>query len=255
MGLQYGIKEVCNFAVYDFATNKPSFFADYAEVTTIETSGERTDMRAGQGNYKITSWDHSKDVKLQVTVPVVDLKLLAMLAGDSLITGAQNVFKREVLTIASGKVTLSETPLPNDIAVFRLEGQKDNGIEYTKTASAPTGTQFSISGKDLTFNASENGKTVVVYYQYTTPTTAQKISLKANKFPSTVKIFMDGLWREIETDLDRVVKITAFKAKPQPNFTLTMSSNDYTKIEMTFDLYAVQDTATGDLKYLDYVVL
>lgn len=255
MGLQYGIKEVCNFFVSDFATNKPILYADYAEVSSNENSAERTDMRGGQGNYKITSWDHTKDSKLQVTLPTVDLKMLALLAGEDLAIAAQNVFKREVLTIASNKVTLAETPIDGTIFVFQLQGLRDHGQEYTKVASAPTANQFTVSSKDLTFNASENNKTVVVYYQYATPATAQTVSIKANKFPKAVKIAMDGIWRDLETETDKAVKINVFKAKAQPNFTLTMSSTDYTKLEITFDLFAVKDNTTGDFKYIDYVVL
>lgn len=256
MGLQFGIKEVCNLALSDFANNKPILFADYAEVSSNENSAERTDMRAGQGNYKITSWDHSKDSKLNVTLPQVDLKMLALLAGEDLAVAAQNTFKREVLTVAAGKVTLQETPLDtNLIFVNQLSGIRDLGQEYTKVASAPTATQFTSTAKDITFAASENGKTVVVFYQYATASTAQTVSIKANKFPKAVKITMDGIWRDLETELDKAVKVNVFKAKPQPNFTLTMSSTDYTKLEIVFDLYAVKDNATGDFKYIDYIVL
>lgn len=255
MGLQYGIKEVLNVGMYDFATNKPILFADYATVSTNEVNGERLFLSGGQGNYRLMSFDHSKTTTLKMTLPMVDLKMLALLAGDDLVTGvAQNVYKREVFTIADGTVTLSETPIADSQVVYALSGLRDNGTEYIKVTSAPTGQQYSISNKTLTFDAAENGKQVVVWYQYATPTTAQKIGIKANKFAKAVKIFGDGLWRDQETETDKAVKVTVHKAKAQSNFTLTMSSDKATELEVTFDVFAVKD-ANGDYAYIDYVVL
>ena len=256
MGLQYGIKEVLNVGLVDFATKKPILYTDYATASTNEVQGERTFISGGQGNYRLMAFDHSKTSTLQMTFPLVDLKLLALALGDDLIQGAGTVYAREVLTVTSGKVTVSQTPIDNTISVFALQGLRDNGTEYTKVASAPTSTQFAwTSGsKDITFNTSENGKQVVVWYQYNTVSTAQKFTIKANKFPKMLTIFGEGLFRDQETDVDRAVRVNFFKAKPQQNVTLTMSSENTTTLEITFDLFAVKD-ASGDYAYAEYVLL
>jgi hypothetical protein len=250
MGLQFGIKEVYNVTLYDFATNKPFLYADYAEASSNEVTSERTPLRGGQGAYKLLDFDSQKDSTLQLTLPLVDLKMLALLAGEDLVEGAADVFKREVLTVtgdatAGYKVTLSETPLSGSVSIFHLEGLRDNGTEVT------VGT---VTGKDVSVTGAVNGDEVVAFYQYSSPTTAKKISIKANKFPKAVKIYGDGLWRDQETETDKVVKMTVFKAKPQANFTLTTSSSDATSLEITFDMY-VQEASNGDKKYIDYVVL
>jgi hypothetical protein len=255
MGLQFGIKEVCNLSFVDYATKKPILYADYAEVSSNETSGENTELRGGQGNGLITTWSHTKKSDFKVTLPVVDLKMLALLAGDDLATGAANVFQREVLTVAAGKVTLAQTPIDGSLFVNALVGVRDIGTEYTKAASAPTGQQFSITAKDITFNATENGKQVVVFYQFASQPTTQTLSIKSNKFPQAVSIYGDGIWKDLETETDKAVKVIAFKAKPQSNFTITMSATDPTKLEITFDLFGEKDNVTGDTKYIDYVLL
>lgn len=61
---QLGIKEPCNINVTKYsATGNGDFIAyfDYAENTSLETSAERLDLRGGQGNYKLLSFDHTKD--------------------------------------------------------------------------------------------------------------------------------------------------------------------------------------------------
>ena len=249
MGLQFGIKEVYNLNIVDFATNKPFIYVDYAEATTNENTAERTSLKGGQGYYKLMDFDHSKESTLKLTVPLVDIKLLAMLAGDDLVEGATSVFKREELTVADNggkmKITLSETPIGKTVVVHKLEGLRDYGKEVT--VSNVTGNKVELTGV-------ADGEKVVVFYQYSSPATAKKFSIKANKFPKTVKIFGDGLWRDQETGMDKAVKMMIHKAKPQANFTLTTSGSDVTTLEITFDLYPIKD-ADGDMSYIDYVVL
>ena len=249
MGLQFGIKEVYNLTIVDFATNKPFIYIDYAEATTNENTAERTSLRGGQGYYKLMDFDHSKDSTLQLTVPLVDVKLLAMLAGDEIAEGAADVFKREELEVVDNanslKITLSETPIDGTVVVNKLEGLRDFGTEVTVS---------SITGKTVVLTGAKVGEKVVAFYQYSTPTTAKKFSIKANKFPKAVKIFGDGLWRDQETETDKAVKMIVHKAKPQPNFTLTTSGSEATTLEITFDIYPIKD-AYGDITYIDYVIL
>ncbi|OAO82581.1 hypothetical protein [Anoxybacillus flavithermus] len=252
MGLQFGIKEVYNLNIVDFATNKPFIYVDYAEATTNENTAERTSLKGGQGYYKLMDFDHSKESTLKLTVPLVDIKLLAMLAGDDLVEGATSVFKREELTVTyledNMGIILSETPIDEDtdtVVVHKLEGLRDYGKEVTVS---------NVEGKNVELTGVDDGEKVVVFYQYSSPATAKKFSIKANKFPKTVKIFGDGLWRDQETGMDKAVKMMIHKAKPQANFTLTTSGSDVTTLEITFDLYPIKD-ADGDMSYIDYVVL
>jgi hypothetical protein len=255
MGLQYGIKEVLNGTVVDFTTKQPILYFDYASASSNDTATERLFLEGGQGNFRLMSFDHTKTSTFKLTLPLVDLKMLALLAGEDLAIEASNVFKREVLTVTTGKVTVSETPLdPNTITVNALQGTRDFGTAYTKAASAPTGQQFSITSKDITFAATENGKQVVVFYQYATQPTAQKISIKANKFPKAVSIFGDGLFQNQELEVSQAVKVNVYKAKPKGNFNLTMSSSAATTLEIEFDVFAILD-ANGNYSYIDYIIL
>lgn len=255
MSLQYGIKEVLNCQFMDFTTGAPTFYVDYATASTNEVAGDRLFLTAGQGNYRLMAFDHSKTSTLKLSVPLVDLNMLALLTGDSLTTAAQTIFYREILTITAGAATLSQTPAGTTIpSIYFLTGSRDNGAALTKVASAPAAGQFAITGTALTFNATDNGKQVAVWYQYTTPSSTQKISLKANKFTKPVKIVGQGLAIDQVTEASVATNILFYKAKVQPNFTLTMSSTDYTKLELTFDLFAVQQS-NGDYAYADYVFL
>lgn len=254
MGLQYGIKEVFKLTFWDFVTGKPFAYADYAQVTNNEITAERIDLRGGRGNSKIMSFDHTKNSVLTLNLPLVDLNLLSLLGSEDLVTGAANVYKREELTITAGAAVIAETPIDGSVVVYELAGLRDNGQEYTNVASAPAGNQFSITGKNMTFDVTKNGEKIVVWYQYATPTTAQKISIRPDKFPKTVKITGESIWRNQEDDTDTAVFVTIYKAKAQNNFTLTMSATAATTLELKFDMYEFVDTS-GKKDYIDYVVL
>lgn len=204
------------------------------------------------------SFDHTKNSTLNITLPLVDLKLLSLLTGEDAITGAADVLKRQILIVsASNTVTLAATPVSGTLYLYDLSGDRDNGTEITVGTPATTPNTYSTSGAVVTLNATSHvaGAQVVAFYQYAAPATSTSISIKANKFPKAVEIYGDGLWRNQEDELDYIVKVHALKARPQGNFTFTMSASEATTLEVVFDLYGVTDNTTGDIKFIDYVVL
>ncbi|PKR82848.1 hypothetical protein [Heyndrickxia camelliae] len=248
MGLQYGIKEVLDVNVLDFATKKPWFFVDYASATSNENTAERLGLNGGRGNALQMSFDHTKKATFKLTVPLVDLNMLAMLSGDDLGTGVGQIFKREELKVTDNsgslEISLSETPISGTVKIYKKEGLRDTGEEFTVG---------SISGKtvDLTTPAVA-GEEVIAFYQYAAPATSKKISIKSTKFPKAVEIFGTGLARMQEDEQDYPCHVHVFKARPQANFTFTMEGTNATNLEITFDMYEVKD-ANGEGQYIDYI--
>jgi hypothetical protein len=191
---------------------------------------------------------------MKLSLPLVDINLMASLMGDTVATGAQNVLKREVLTVASGTATLSSAPVAGTTtSVFYLDGTRDNGTPLTVTASAPTAGQYSISGTTITVDTADNGKQIVVWYTYATPNTATKFSMKANKFVKPMKLVGEGIARDQVTGTDKACAFTIYNAKFKPNFNFALSSTNATKLDMELDMYAV--TQGSDYVYYDVVFL
>lgn len=248
MGLQYGIKEVLDVNILDFKTKEPITFIDYATATSNENAAERLDLTGGRGNAKQMSFDHSKTSTFQLTVPLVDLNLLSILTGENLQTGVGEIFKREILTVADNagvlEITLSKEPIGGTVSVYQLEGLRDAGEKVTTET---------ITGTDVTITTGAvAGDEVIAFYQYAAPSTAKKVSVKSTKFPKAVEIFGTGLARNQEDEQDYPCHVHVFKARPQNNFTFTMSGTDATNLELTFDLYEVKDSV-GDGQYIDYI--
>jgi len=253
LSLQYGIKEVLNVVMEDLATGKPIIDVDYAETTTIETTAERIDVRGGHGYYKLLTFDHSKEAQLQMTLPLVDLKLLALLGGTELAEKQKDVFSKERLTVKEGEgdddnyVELSYEPVEESLFVAELEGNRDFGDEIDEEG-------YNLDGKKITLPDKEPGDRVVVFYKYSVNDDVKEIKLSAERFPRAVKIYGNGLWTDEKDKSLKKVKVTVHEAIPQSEFTVTMSGDEATELELTFDLFAVEDD-DGDLTYVTYDVL
>jgi hypothetical protein len=254
MSNQIAIKEVLNLQILDYATGAPITYVDYASTSEIDNTGTRIDISGGQGNYRLVSFDHSKVSSMKLDLPLVDMNFLAAMMGDTVATGAQNLYQREVVTITAGSATLSQTPLTGTTpSLFFLQGTRDNGTALTSNATPSTSGQYNISGKNITFATADNGKQVVVWYQYASPTTTTKFSMKANKFVKPVKIIGNGIVRDQVDGTDKASVITIYNARFQQNFNLAMSSTNATTLQLVLDMYAVPQG--NDLVYYDIVFL
>jgi hypothetical protein len=245
---QIGIKEVLNLQVFNYTTGANVFYADYASNTSIEHAAERLDLRGGQGNYKLLSFDHTKNAMMKCELPLVDLEFIALLTGKALNTGAVAVPKREVLTSsgATPTITLAATPIAGTLKIYALSGNRDVGTEQTAGTPSSTQNAYSISGAVVTLNATSGvaGSQFIVTYNYTSAATVRTSIFTADKFPGYFRITGEGLVTDQVDGNTYTVKFDLKKCKPQNNFTVSMSGTEATKLNITFDLYAV-DVSDG----------
>ncbi len=246
---QIGIKEVLNVEILDYSTQKQLFYADYAANTTIESSAERLDLRGGQGNYKLMSFDHTKNMTMKAEFPLVDFEFIAYLTGKPLAVGAAIVPKREVLTTTvagTPVIQLASTPV-SGTRLFILTGDRDNGTEQTAGTPSSTINTYSITGATVTLNntSAPAGTKVIASYNYTTPSILTRTTtFTANKFAAYCTINGYGIVSDQVDGNNYPTIFKCLKAKAKNNFTITMMSTEATKLNIEFDLYAV-DVSDG----------
>ncbi len=242
MSLQYGLKEVMNTTIFDFTTGAQLFYVDYMLDSAIISKAQRLDIRGGQGNYKLLSFDHSKDMNFTAKIPLVDLNTLAMLTSKPLTIGATNVPIREVLVSATQTITLSQTPVTGTLKIYLVSG-RDVGVEQTVGDPATTVNTYSISGKTVTLNATTapDGTTFVCTYSYSAPATTATTTFTADKFANYVRIVGQTLMTDEVTGAIIPAVFDIKKAKAKNDFTLTMSSTKATEIDLDFDMYSIFD--------------
>lgn len=249
MSYQIGIKEPLNVSISRFDTGAPLCYVDYASDGSIATTAERLDLRGGQGNYKLLSFDHTKDCTFTLEMPLVDLSFLSMLTGKELDIGAFNVPKRQVLLAGAGNtITIASTPVSGSLRMWLLDGDRDFGAEQIAGTPASAVSTYSIAGRVITLNATtapENTK-IAVEYLYTSAATTRTVHFTADKFPVYVSI--DG-WGRATDQVTGVERDTVFiikKGKPKNDFTITQKATEATMLTMVFDLYTVDEDVDGD---------
>lgn len=224
----YGIKDCANLLLIDSATDKPFLFSDYANVATNEWSSDRV-FATAKGTNAI-SWDSARQGTLAVEMETFDLSWLAMLAGTSMKKGEVKISKREVATVTEAKtITLPKAPLDGSVAVVKLNKDK---ITHDGEAIA----DVEVTGSEVTLpETAVVGDFYAVYY-LTSEAQGRTFEIKADQFPKSFKIFADVLIREKETGSDTFCQMEFPLARPQSNFSITMSATDPTNLSVTFDL-------------------
>jgi hypothetical protein len=260
MSNTFVIKEVLDYNVSEYAASGYGdflFSVDYAKSSTVQTTAERLPIRGGQGNYKLLDLDHTKDCMFNSVLPLVDIKALAVKLGRDVTTGAVSTPKKDILSAsATNTITLSKTPLAGTLKIYKLSGERDLGIEQTVGTPATTVNEYSITGAEVTLNATtapENTK-FIAFYDYTSGTAAENIKITAADFPSFITITGRGLVDDDVTGLKVPVTFKVHKAKVKPEFELTMASDSATELAFDCDCYTILN-ASVEREFVDIVKL
>lgn len=246
----YGIKDSANLTLFDLATNKPELHSDYANVSTNEWTSER--VYANAKGTRAIAWDHDKQSTLAVEMEVFELKWLAMLAGSEFVSGESDVAKREVLKATGNKLTLSGVPIAKSVHVVALaeDGVEHVGEVLEESDVAGVG-KFVLTGSEVELpTGAVDGTEYAVYYVVLDSST-RKLVISADKFPKAYKVVTDALIRNKDTGTDEFIQITYVNARPQGNFTVTMSTSEPTNLSVTFDLFPNRDKEIATYVIID----
>lgn len=158
----YGIGKAI---IQDFADpTKIISFHDMQDLT-VESSFSKEDVTGGNKTFPIASFKKDQALKVSATNATFSKDLLKYTDGADVTTGA--VVLPTVLEVSipdTGVVTLGEdapTPIAKSVVI--------EGFESTESAEASVSAgKFKVdtSGKTITFDASDKGKVVNIYYEY-----------------------------------------------------------------------------------------
>lgn len=250
----YGIKDCANLTLFDKSTGDVALFSDYANVSTNEWTSERV-FANSKGNRSI-AWDTNRQGTLAVEMEVFDLKWLALVAGSELKTGEANVAKREVVHVGvDKKATLNGAPVEGSVQVVAVAGDEIEHIgsplvEVEGNTVEVALEEFSVTGSELTFGTDAIEGTAFAVYYLVLDSNVKTMTISADKFPKSFQVIADALIREKETGKDEFVQIEYPHAKPQSNFTITMSATEPTNLSVTFDLFPNKEQAIAEYKVI-----
>ncbi|MVP00805.1 hypothetical protein [Paenibacillus lutrae] len=234
---RYGSREIMDLQIFNYGTKKPIMTMDYATSAQTENTAETVYARGGAGNPKRIAWHGNKETKVTIETQIFTMQQLALLAGEDIVSGSHEVYKREVVTVeddGTGKLQLKLSKPPvggkNDVAVFEtVNGILGHGQDVD-----------SITGNIVKLAASATaavGAEVDVYYRQAAAD-AHKLSFTAKGFPPYVFLVGDTVFAD-ETSGDFVsAQMQYYKAKLQPNFTIKHSpTGDPSSLSLVFDVF------------------
>lgn len=225
-------REVCDLIVYDYKTKKPFLNLDYANVITNELTGESVFAYGGQGHPKRVSFSGERSGTLTIETQIQTVKLWEMITGGT-VSNTAKFAAREVLTVASNKVTLKDTPVSGTVVAYAAND--DCGTELSPT----------VNGKELTFSGVTGD--VVVYYLKQLESGVTRININTKSFPKAITIYGDTIMKTEDEEI-LPYKFVAYKAAPQPNLTLSYSNTgDPVSLSIPCDLLVDKDNNMLDL--------
>jgi hypothetical protein len=215
----------------DVATRKPLFYLMDLKTSQLDNTGETVYARGGTGNPKIVGFSSNREAKLEVTNAVFDNAALAMATGNGIIKGVHTIQQRDVLAVASNKVTLNYTPANATgalIAVFKKEDDGTHGEEIVfASGTVATGEYTHSAAKELTFFAGDlaDGSEVIVYYKTNTDATAQTITISTDKFAGSFGLVLDAIVKSPYDQKDYLAQINIWAAKMEDNWSISMAAD------------------------------
>lgn len=170
----YAMKDASDLTLVERGTNKVIFKADYANTTNVEWKADRVFAKKKGAN--AVAFDAARTAEMTVESEIFDFRLLAILAGDKLNRGANDVFQSERFTLTDDRlIKLAHTPEAGTISVFRLNSDgitHDQSVpqvsDGTSSSVPAMPTDVAVSAKDTTADVSwgtVNGATSYLVYR------------------------------------------------------------------------------------------
>lgn len=198
--------------------------------SSINVSMSSEEVRAGFGAQKLFEFFHSRNVEATLNAATFELSYLAMNVGQSILSGAENVWKfGECVTLTSGNGIVTGVPIGNLLV---------NLPDGTVSEITPVGSNFTVP--DL------SNETVTVSYRYNT--LIDKVNIDAGAAPKIIKVIQQykafskvGQIGILEVEIPQL-QLTG-------NFDLSFTSTGVAASQMTGVALASGETNCGEPIY------
>lgn len=233
---QYGIKEVCDFTLYDIgADGKPTvpvLYLDTLKVSTLEQTAEDTSAKGGKGNADLIMWDFGKEINITLEDALFSAKSMAIMFGNGTVTDynseAAYIMKTEkfVATDASLPTEIKTTPENGSQAVGT--GNYSDASGWSGKYTAPDGKLYNkknpkfFDAKGAVVTGFTKGETY--FCSFDVLVDGAIIDIGASTFPGTYYAVGDTFARSRTTGKDEEFQLIIPKAKVMSENTITMEA-------------------------------
>lgn len=251
---KYGIKEVCDVTFYEIGSDGtpkyPVLYLDTLKVSTMEQTGEESELRGGKGNAPLIVWDYNKDITITLEDALFSARSMAIMFGDG--PNAARAYTSNVIKSAEGSDSDGTEVIYNDangtwkadkgakLLMKTIQGTlklaSNNLPEKLPTSwKTPDGKTVSmINPKYFLTNGEVFNSTTVMtskakngdpfFCTFDIAIDGTVIEISANSFPGTYYVTGDTYARSQTTGKDEFFQLIIPKAKVQSENTITMEA-------------------------------
>lgn len=221
---QYGIKEVCDFTLYDIgADGKPTvpvLYLDTLKVSTLEQTAEDTSAKGGKGNADLIIWDFGKEINITLEDALFSAKSMAIMFGNGTVTDytgdAAYIMKTEKFVATAKTVPAAKANVYSDASGWSAKYTAPDGKLYEKKNP-----QF-FDVKGVTPTELTVGETY--FCSFDVLVDGAIIDIGASTFPGTYYAVGDTFARSRTTGKDEEFQLIIPKAKVMSENTITMEA-------------------------------
>lgn len=225
----WAVREVALATFFDLASGKAKIQLTNLKTSGLENTAETVYAKGGRGNASIVGFSGNRGGKVTLQDAVFTNEVIAMMTGNDIKAGEANLYQREVLAVSGNQASLQFSPINAGaglISVYGLNEDGTHGEEVLFVSGTVAAGKYTLSAKELTFNAGDftDGSKVVVYYQAKSSSDAKTITVSSDKFAGTYKLVLDCLVRNTLDEKDYAAQIVINKAKMEDGWKLQMAS-------------------------------
>ena len=221
---QYGIKEVCDFTLYDIgADGKPTvpvLYLDTLKVSTLEQTAEDTSAKGGKGNADLIIWDFGKEINITLEDALFSAKSMAIMFGNGTVTDytgdAAYIMKTEKFVATNTTVPTANSNVYSDTSGWSAKYTAPDGKLYEKKNP-----KF-FDAKGATPSKFTTGETY--FCSFDVLVDGAIIDIGASTFPGTYYAVGDTFARSRTTGKDEEFQLIIPKAKVMSENTITMEA-------------------------------
>lgn len=221
---QYGIKEVCDFTLYDIgADGKPTvpvLYLDTLKVSTLEQTAEDTSAKGGKGNADLIMWDFGKEINITLEDALFSAKSMAIMFGNGTVTD---------YTGASAYIMKTEKFVATAATVPTVSGGTYSDTSgWSAKYTAPDGKLYEKKNPKFFDAKGAIPETLAVgetyFCSFDVLVDGAIIDIGASTFPGTYYAVGDTFARSRTTGKDEEFQLIIPKAKVMSENTITMEA-------------------------------
>ena len=243
--LKKGLVKCFDVYGYSLDDNTLLFVDENMTNSALSAEAEKSEIKNGMENSIWSTLNFGKKLKLSLASNVVDFNKIALLAGDSIVSGAITMYttaKVYEIDPVAFTVTLDKEPIdPTSVQIIDIATDKlIDPADYTITTDT------------IDFTTGGNiGKVKVVPFAYN-EINGEELVIDAEKFPTAFKVVLKTVYVDENGKVSKDVIIELPKCMPSSTWTLGTKTDYANPDDNTLELECLKDDfgALGRIKFV-----